>query len=146
MTYKIIKQDLFKMSYEDYWLAHCVNATYELGAGIAKTFDEKYNMKYFLRSLYPQPKDNEAYWVGHALPVGNIFNLVTKIKHWHKPTYEKLYKALEDMRRQCEKYDIKKLAMPKIGCGLDKLDWNKVESIIFDVFNSCDIEIVICYL
>ena len=145
MTYKIIKKDLFEMP-KDYWFAHCVNATYELGAGIAKTFDEKYNMKYFLRFLYPQPKDNEAYWVGHALPAGNVFNLVTKVKHYDKPTYESLGIALKDMRRQCEEYGIKKLAMPKIGCGLDRLDWNRVESMILNIFNECDIEIVICYL
>ena len=147
MIYKIIKKDLFDMVYEDYYfLAHCVNATYELGAGIAKTFDEKYNMKYLLRSKFPQPKNDEAYYVGKALLIGITFNLVTKVKHWHKPTYENLHKALEDMRRQCEEYGIKKLAMPKIGCGLDRLSWDEVESIIFDVFNDCDIEIVICYL
>ena len=50
------------------------------------------------------------------------------------------------MRKQCEEYGIKKLAMPKIGCGLDRLDWNKAESMILNIFNECDIEIVICYL
>ena len=29
---------------------------------------------------------------------------------------------------------VTKLAMPKIGCGLDKLEWTKVLNIIIEVF------------
>jgi hypothetical protein len=36
--------------------------------------------------------------------------------------------------------------MPKIGCGLDKLDWSKVRSIIEDIFEDVDCEIVVMYL
>ena len=145
MVYKMIKKDLFEMP-NGYYLAHCVNATYELGAGIAKTFSEKYNMKNRLRGVFPQPKDDEAYYVGKALLLGNVFNLVTKVKHYNKPSYGTLRSALEDMRRQCVGLGIQKVAMPKIGCGLDRLDWEKVEHMIFDVFTGCDIEIVVCYL
>jgi len=145
MVYSMIKKDLFDVS-NDYYLAHCVNAGYALGAGIAKTFAEKFNMRFRLHNEFPQPEDDEAYYVGKALLVGNVFNLVTKVKHYNKPTYENLRSALEDMRRQCEELGIMKLAMPKIGCGLDRLDWDMVEAIIFDVFNGCDIEIIICYL
>jgi len=38
------------------------------------------------------------------------------------------------------------IAMPKIGCGLDKLDWSKVRSIIEDIFEDVDCEIVVMYL
>lgn len=38
------------------------------------------------------------------------------------------------------------IAMPKIGCGLDKLEWSKVKAIIEEVFAGTDIEILICYL
>lgn len=39
---------------------------------------------------------------------------------------------------------VTKLAMPKIGCGLDILEWNKVSEIIKDVFKDTDIEILVC--
>ena len=39
---------------------------------------------------------------------------------------------------------VKKIAMPKIGCGLDRLNWNIVRSIIKEVFEDTDIEILIC--
>ena len=41
---------------------------------------------------------------------------------------------------------ITKLAMPCIGCGLDKLKWEKVREIIKEIFEDMDIEILICYL
>ncbi len=34
--------------------------------------------------------------------------------------------------------------MPKIGCGLDGLNWDIVRSIIKEVFKDTDIEILIC--
>lgn len=145
MVYKMIKKDLFEMP-TDYYLAHCVNASYTLGAGIAKTFEKEYAMKLWLQKKFPQPEDDEAYYVGKALRVGRVFNLVTKVKHYNKPTYGTLRSALEDMRRQCEELGVKKLAMPKIGCGLDRLAWDKVEAMILDVFVGCDIEIIVCYL
>jgi hypothetical protein len=55
-------------------------------------------------------------------------------------------KALIVLRRQCEKYGVKKLAMPKIGCGLDGLYWNVVSHLIQEVFYDSDIEIIVCFL
>lgn len=37
-----------------------------------------------------------------------------------------------------------KIAMPIIGCGLDKLSWNKVSDIIKDVFMNTNMEILVC--
>ena len=87
-----------------------------------------------------------AYRGGDALLVNRVFNLVTKAKFWQKPTYESLQESLERMREQIVSMGITKLAMPKIGCGLDRLVWSKVYQIICDVFNDVDIEIVICEL
>lgn len=44
------------------------------------------------------------------------------------------------------KEQIQYLAMPKIGCGLDRLQWGKVREIIKDVFNDVNIEILVCSL
>ena len=34
--------------------------------------------------------------------------------------------------------------MPIIGCGLDKLQWDKVSKIIKEIFEDTDIEILVC--
>lgn len=141
MNINIEKRDLFTMP-QGYYLAHCISADFALGAGIAKAFDSVYNMKFKLYRNY----DNYEYHGGDALPVDNVFNLVTKQKCWHKPTYESLRESLEMMREQLEFLDATKLAMPKIASGLDRLDWNRVYDIICEVFEDMDIEIVICEL
>jgi hypothetical protein len=141
MTITIEKRDLFTVP-QGYYLAHCISADFALGAGIAKTFDTVYNMRYKLFNFY----DDYNYEGGDAVPIDNVFNLVTKKKCYHKPTYESVREALECMKEQMEILYITKLAMPKIGCGLDRLDWDQVYDIICEVFEDTDVEILICEL
>ena len=142
MTFTEKNGDLFTVP-QGYYLAHCISGDFALGAGIAKKFNEVYNMRFKLYRDYPIANGEKYGYVGKALLVDNVFNLVTKARCFHKPTYNSLYETLIDMRVQCESLDITKLAMPRIGCGLDKLEWDKVTDIIEDVFEDSDIEIVV---
>lgn len=139
MTITFENKDLFTME-QGYYLAHCISADFALGAGIAKAFDSVYNMRFKLFRHYP----DYEYHCGDALLIDNVFNLVTKRKCWGKPTYESLRESLEMMREQLEFLDATKLAMPWVGCGLDKLNKDQVYDIICEVFEDMDIEIVIC--
>lgn len=139
MTITTVNKDLFTMT-QGYYLAHCISADFALGAGIAKAFDSVYNMRFKLFRQYPEYE----YQGGDALLVDNVFNLVTKKKCWHKPTYESLREALEMMKEQLDFLGATKLAMPKIASGLDRLEWTRVYDIICEVFEGMDIEIVIC--
>lgn len=139
MTIAVEKRDLFTVP-QGYYLAHCISADFALGAGIAKTFDAVYNMRFKLFREY----DNYEYEGGDSLPIDNVFNLVTKQKCFHKPTYGSLREALECMRDEMEALGVTKLAMPKIGCGLDRLSWNEVYEMICEVFEDIDVEILIC--
>lgn len=141
MNITIEQRDLFTVP-QGYYLAHCISADFALGAGIAKVFDNVYNMKFKLYRNY----DNYEYHGGDALPVDNVFNLVTKQKCWHKPTYNSLREALEMMKEQLDFLGATKLAMPWIGCGLDRLQKDQVYDIICEVFEDMDIDIVICEL
>ena len=69
-----------------------------------------------------------------------ILALVTKEEHDQKPTLETMRTALENLysylcqvNGYCE-VDPIELIMPTIGCGLDRLNWDDVRQIIFDVF------------
>jgi hypothetical protein len=127
---------------QGYYLAHCISADFALGAGIAKAFDSVYNMRFKLFRQYP----DYEYQGGDALLIDNTFNLVTKQKCWHKPTYDSLREALEMMKEQLDFLGATKLAIPMLGCGLDKLQWAQVEDIIKDVFSDTDVDIVVCVL
>ena len=52
--------------------------------------------------------------------------------------------ALEIMKMMATENGVKKIAMPIIGCGLDRLQWDKVSKIIQEVFEDTDIEILVC--
>lgn len=145
MNFKEETRDLFTVP-QGYYLAHCISGDYSLGAGIAAQFVDVYNMRYKLHRNYPIPDGEKFANVGEALLIDNVFNLVTKDRVYHKPTYDTLIKTLEDMKEQCENLDIDKIAMPRIGCGLDGLSWDTVEEIIKEVFEDTDMEILICTL
>lgn len=145
MNYTETKGNLLSVP-QGYYLAHCISGDFALGAGIAKQFDEVYNMRFKLFKNYPFEMGEKYGYVGKALLIDNVFNLVTKPKCYHKPSYDTLLDTIIDLSDQCKKLNITKLAMPKIGSGLDKLDWEKVKEIIQDVFEDSDIEILVCSL
>ena len=115
MTITEIRKDLFDISNNEYYYVHCISSDYALGAGIAKIFRDRFNMRKKLENSFPNHPLHKA------LLCDKTFNLVTKERYWQKPTYVTLQKTLNDLKTQCEKYNIKKLAMPKIGCVLDRL-------------------------
>lgn len=139
MNITIENRDLFTVP-QGYYLCHCISSDFALGAGIAKTFDEIYNMRY---KLFREFGDYQ-YEGGDALLIDNVFNLVTKPKYYHKPRYEALKEALEAMKDIMDMFSITKLAMPRIGSGLDKLDKDKVYDMLYEVFKDTNVEILIC--
>jgi O-acetyl-ADP-ribose deacetylase (regulator of RNase III) len=76
--------------------------------------------------------------------IDRVFNLITKGRYYGKPTYQTIEKTIIEMKNICADNNIKYLAMPKIGCGLDRLSWGKVREIIKEQFKDIDIEILVC--
>ena len=142
MEYKLIQDDVF--NHKDCYYAHCISRDYALGAGIAVEFDKRYDMRNRLLKLAEEKTEtlDEKY-----IEVENVFNLITKEKYWQKPSYKSLEESLLEMKEKLSKNkNIKKLVIPKIGCGLDRLSWDKVEPMVQEIFKDLDIEIVVCYL
>jgi hypothetical protein len=54
-----------------------------------------------------------------------------------------LESSLRAMRDLCIGNNVHHLAMPRIGCGLDKLKWDQVSRLIQRLFAEDDIEITI---
>ena len=72
-----------------------------------------------------------------------IYNLVTKEKYHEKPTMTDLRKSLLQMRKHMQEKGVEGVAMPRIGCGLDLLDWQRVRRLLEEVFENSCINIVI---
>lgn len=148
MIYKEEYRDLFSVS-DDYYLAHCISADFKLGAGIAVQFDKKYDCRNRLFELFPESR--VSYWdklqdrfKGMCVVTDPVYNLITKRNYWDKPTLITIKNALSWMKEDCEIRSVKKVAMPMIGCGLDRLKWEDVSKIIKEVFEDVDIEILVC--
>lgn len=144
MTIREEQRDLFTVS-TDYILVHCISTDFAMGAGIAKEFARRGVKAQLIENYRGMTK------VGDCAVTATTgwrleFNLVTKEKYWQKPTYGSLKTALVNARILALVNDDEpvKLAMPRIGCGLDRLQWVKVKAIIEEVFADTDVEILVC--
>ena len=144
MNIEYVKKDLFDMPH-GYCFVHCISADFALGAGIAKTFDKKYDMRNRLfKMLENSPADITD--IGDVIKIDNVYNLVTKRRCFEKPTYEDFRETIEILVKMIEEEGVTKIAMPKIGAGLDKLNWKIVNAIIKNAFEETDVDITVCFL
>ena len=128
-------------------LVNPVNLKGVIDAGLAKVFKEKFpnNFKKY------QWACKEADWFkngsGNSLFVREngyiIVNFPTKID-WKEPSsYTFIHNSLRKLRDSYSKWGIKTIAMPKVGCGLGGLDWNKVKPLIEKVFDQEEVKLFI---
>ncbi|XP_072212317.1 ADP-ribose glycohydrolase OARD1 isoform X1 [Excalfactoria chinensis] len=135
---KCVKGDLFSCPPTDA-LAHCISEDCRMGAGIAVLFKKKFGG---VQELLDQQKKTGEVAVLQR-DDRYIYYLITKKKVSHKPTYEDMRKSLEAMKTHCLNNGVTDVSMPKIGCGLDRLDWDKVSAILGEVFEDTDIKITV---
>ena len=134
------QQDLFAVS-SDYSLAHCVASDLKMSRGIASVFKKKYGRLEELANQRPPTlhlKNNNTKHKRY------LYYLVTKSRSCRKPTYRTLWDTLLDLRKHLLDNDIMKLAVPKLGCGLDGLDWRVVRNMLETLFRCTGIEILVC--
>ncbi|PTY93006.1 macro domain-containing protein [Heyndrickxia sporothermodurans] len=135
MYYEEKQQNLFKV-HDSFHLAHCISRDCKMGAGIAVLFERQFNLR---ETLLAQKRSNPD-----CIRVGRVFNLITKERYWHKPTIDSVREAVEKMKEVAVQEGIKKIAMPCIASGLDRLDWNEVRAMVIEVFNDTNIHIFVC--
>ena len=72
-----------------------------------------------------------------------IYNLLTKDNFSDKPDLPTLLSTLEATKSHASMYGTSKVAISKIVCGLDKMNWQEVVKLLRDVFAYCDIHIFV---
>ena len=136
-------RDFFSVDFRIWTPAHCISLDCKMGAGIAVPIKKKFHLSSLKDTIDSSPLPVP---VGTAVYHNGVYNLITKKKYHGKPTYDTLTKSLVSMLLHMEQQKIYKVVMPKIGCGLDRLQWPKVREIIKDVFQNFDeAEILVCY-
>ena len=129
--------DLFEVGPE--WaLCHCVSKDLDMGAGIAVEFKKRFGGVQELRG-----QGVDVGGVGVLEKKGRyVYYLVTKNRHGGKPTYERLRASLCAMRDHVVAEKVRNLAMPHLGCGLDRLSWERVSALILEVFDDVELELL----
>ena len=125
-----------------YLLVHCMNISLSTKKGIVVEIEKRYNIKELIKEKYNK---NDVY-IGNILITNNICSLITKNRVYDKPTYDSIKQCLINLYKYCKMNNIYNLIMPKIGCGLDKLNWDKVKNIINDIFKEKEFNIIVCYI
>lgn len=145
MMYEEKKQNLFDVP-EDNILVQCISADFVMGAGIAVQFNRLFDTKNRLKARYGNRVStwDSSDQGGECIADGRVYNLITKRNVWDKPTLQTMWTALCDLRRQVDAGGIKKIAMPLIGCGIDRLNWNDVSRLVMKAFEDTDVEITVC--
>lgn len=152
MIYREIVKDLFTVNDDcpddPYCLGQCISSDFAMAGGIALEFNKYFDMKNRLIKKYGSMERFFQKLGPFALPESiddfYIYNLVTKYYVWNRPSYLDVKTALEDMAKQMTVRGFHKLSIPRIGCGIDGLDWTIMAPIIQDVFKNTNIEIVVC--
>jgi len=123
-------------------LAHCISRDCRLGKGIAKIFRNKFGRVNEIEACRATVGDIAVLKEGTRY----IYNLVTKEKYSGKPTYQTLKQSLEKMKDHAIRKGVREISLPKIGCGLDGLQWPAVKTLIKNVFQSTDIQLTMYLL
>jgi O-acetyl-ADP-ribose deacetylase (regulator of RNase III) len=130
--------DIFTLDDSEYHFAHCIASDLGMGAGIAVPFRKKYGLRGRIQKV-DEPLKHPT-----CILTPPVFNLITKRVSSGKPTYDSMRISLIKMKEHIVENDIKKVAMPKIGCGLDRLQWGAVREMIKDIFGDLDIKVKVC--
>ncbi|XP_029974898.1 ADP-ribose glycohydrolase OARD1 isoform X2 [Salarias fasciatus] len=133
-----VSGDLFSCPKEES-LAHCISEDCRMGAGIAVAFKKTFKGVDELKKQEKKPGQCAVLKRDQRF----IYYLITKRKAAQKPTYFHLTESLEDMKAHCVRNNVTRISMPRIGCGLDRLKWDKVSEILEDVFSNTDISITV---
>lgn len=134
MIFEEIKGNLFENT-EGRTPVHCISQDCNMGAGIAVDMKKHYKLGSLTAEKFPD-----------CIYYHEVLNLVTKKNYYGKPTYEALEQALLKMKEICIEEGIDKLVMPKIGCGLDRLQWPKVREILKNTLEDTNIDVLVCSL
>ena len=140
---KIIQNgDIFTSSCD--FLINPVNVVGIMGKGLALEFKKRFPRNF---QVYQKCCKDGSFVVGKLLVVPEngkaIVNFPTKV-HWKdNSTIDYIKLGLEKLKIAVQRYNIKSIAFPKVGCGLGNLDWNDVFPLIEAFSNSIDQNILV---
>ena len=152
VEYEEVNKDMFDLP-PYYNICYGIPADLSLGSYTARRLDNYYHIVDKIPDKFDERCAGEAIWIR------NLFLLMIANKKYEPITMTNLEHCIEDLAQYCINEEISYLAMPFIGCGKGKLDWEDVREMILRVFtetiedakkfaevsNSYKIHLTFCY-
>ena len=124
-------------------IAQCVSADFKTAAGVAR----KIKQQLLMRKPTPNSVRRKVRWPQNIKkPQRFVYHMITKTRYFHKPTYKALRASLIALKSHAETNNVTRISMPRVGCGLDQLDWQKVRDMIQDVFHGSTVQVTLLTL
>lgn len=119
-------------------VGHGVNCMGVMGAGIAKTFKNKYPIMF---NYYKNYCENNSLKPGMVFPwlvkddsnIKYVYNLVSQNRLGPDAKLEWLEQSLVKMIKHAESHGVKKIGLPLVGGGIGGLPPEKVEKLLYDI-------------
>ena len=135
---KLIEENLLNVPIY-FKVAQAINADLTFSPkGLTGLMDKYFNIGNQLEDYI-----NVDWETGDVIPTGSVYNLLTKKNKDDVVTYSTLTTCFENLRDACYRDNTRYLAIPKIGCGRDKLEFEKVYALINEIFGDTDIKVCI---
>ena len=153
MKYEEKRADVTKLD-KSYVICHCISTDCAMGAGVVVPIKKKHiNVKpacvEYTREMTRQKSLGTSF--RYEDEKGVCYNMFSKFSvrdnAYNLPNGEylrNLKSCLHDLRNQMVFRGEEKLAMPKIGSGLDRCNWEDVKEAVKDIFSDTNIEILVC--
>ena len=68
---------------------------------------------------------------------------MTKEKYWDKPDLQTRATTLQNMQAHATMHGVSTIAIPKMGCGLDQMNWQDVVKLLRNIFAYSEIQTVV---
>lgn len=134
-----LKEDLLAMPVY-YNIAHCIPADLTAHGITAQRIEAIYDLVNLLKHDYMDWKVRPD--VGDVNYLKNVFTLFATPKKYARPSMEDLRKCVANLAQECADLGIMHLAMPRIGCGHNKLNWDEVKDMICEEFKKVYVDSV----
>ena len=111
-----------------------------MGKGLALAFKTKYpaHFENYKRACQSGEMTTEKVLAYQETNGPMIICLATKADWRDSSKMEYVSAGLDDLVKQIETFGVRSIAIPKLGCGLGGLDWNKVRPLIVEKMSAID--------
>lgn len=151
MQEQVVRSQLFLPMFEEHegnvWdaletagcaLAHAVSADLAMGRGFALDVRRIFGDVTTLKAQKPTVGGIVSYTKSYKGGDHMIYHLVTKPVFFGKPSTQTIEQALVSLKRALHRDGITNVVMPRIGCGLDRMEWKTVRGMLVRLFGDDD--------